>query len=79
MPLVINGWTILYYPPLFGRRFAQLRAAARRLKKLLPERDYLEHPVVKLGASIHHLVTQVVPSNPDAPEFRLSGDLAAYR
>lgn len=79
MALVINGWTILYYPPLFGRRFAELREEARRLKKTLPEKDYGEHPKVKLAASINHLVTKVVPLNPDAPEYRLSGDLAAYR
>lgn len=79
MPLVVNGWTILYYPPLFGRQFAELRAEVRHLKKTLSPKDYREHPKVKLGAAIHHLVTQVVPMDPDAEEYRLSGDLSAYR
>jgi toxin YhaV len=79
VPLVVNGWTILYYPPVFGRQYAELRGEIRRLKRDLPEDRFRQHPKVKLGASIHRLVTEIVPVNPDDPSFRLAGDLSAYR
>jgi len=78
VPLVVNGWTLLYHP-LFGRRYAELRNDARRLKRQLPPAAFRQHPLVKLVAAVHRLVTEVVPADPNAPAFRLRGDLARFR
>lgn len=79
MPLVINGWRICYHPAVFGCLYSELRAEVRRLKRELPEAAFREHPKVGLGASIHRMVNEIVPANPDAREFRLSGELSAFR
>ena len=78
MPLVVNGWTLLYHP-VFGERYAQLRDEARRLRRQVTPEKYVEHPVVKLAAAVHRLISQIVPANPDAAEFRLKDDLAKFR
>ena len=78
MPLVVNGRTLLYHP-LFGRRYNELRAEARRLKRELPRDEFIRHPLVKLVAAVHRLITQTVPADPNAPEYRLRGSLAKFR
>ena len=78
MPLEVNGWTLLYHP-LFGERYDALRAEVRRLKRRLRPEQFRQHPTVKLTAAVHRLVTQTVPTDPNAPEFWLKGDLARFR
>jgi hypothetical protein len=78
VPLVVNGWTLLYHP-LFGRRYTELRNEARRLKRRLPPAEFRQHPLVKLVAAVHRLVTAIVPPDPNSPEFRLRGNLAKFR
>ncbi|MGH2354406.1 MAG: type II toxin-antitoxin system YhaV family toxin, partial [Chloroflexota bacterium] len=78
MPLVVNGWTLLNHP-VFGRRYIELRNEARRLKRELSGEQYVQHPLVKLTAAVHRLLTEIVPRDPNAPEFRLRGDLAKFR
>lgn len=78
MPLITNGWTLLYHP-VCGDRYASLRDEARTLRRELAEAEYTEHPVVKLAAAVHRLITEVVPADPNAPEFRLRGALARFR
>jgi toxin YhaV len=74
----INGWLVLLRPE-FAQRYDELRREARRLQDALSEQAYRTHPTVKLAAAVHRLVTQVVPQDPNRPEFQLKGDLAQYR
>lgn len=74
----INGWLVLARPA-FARPYATLRDEARRLKETRSADVFARHPTVKLAASIHRLVTNIVPQDPDRPEFRLRGDLSAFR
>ena len=78
MALVVNGWTLLYHP-VFGERYAVLRDQARRLKRELPTAEYVSHPTVKLAAAVHRLLLEIIPADPDAPEFRLRGNLSTFR
>ncbi len=73
-----NGWLVLLWPA-FAQRYEELRAEARRLKAELPADDYRRRPTVKLAADISRLVREVVPSDPNAPDYRLHGSLAAFR
>lgn len=78
MALVVNGWTLRYHP-IFGRRYRELLAEVRRLQANLPDDEYRQHPMVKLAANVRRLITEVIPTDPDAPAFRLKADLAKFR
>jgi len=78
MTTVINGWRILFHP-IFAERFAALRGEVERLKQSLPDELYRQHPTAKLLAGVTQLIQQQVPANPNAPDFRLKGDLAKFR
>lgn len=75
---MINGWQILM-EPAFAARYAALLDEATRLKATLPPAAFRQHPLVNLGASVRRLVTEIVPANPNAPAFQLTGELAKFR
>jgi len=76
--LVQNGWK-LFYHPVFGDRYAELRDRARALKKQLPRNEFVRHPEVKLVAAVRRVVLESIPENPNRPDFWLKGDLAKFR
>ncbi len=78
MVLEANGWKLLYHP-VFGDRYAQLRARARELKASLPAGEFSTHPDVKRVAAIRRAVLEIIPEDPNRPDFWLSADLAAFR
>jgi toxin YhaV len=45
----------------------------------LPQKDYEQHPEVKLLAAIHRLLTSLIPADPNARDFRLEDDLSKFR
>jgi toxin YhaV len=64
-----NGWQLFYFK-VFKAALDELEAAVTELA-LRDPRGYKAHPKTKLLASIYQAITSQVPSNPDAPEFRL--------
>ncbi len=74
----INGWLVLARPAL-AHRYAALRDEARRLRAVLPPEELNHHPSVKLAAQVHRLMTDIVPGDPDHPDFRLTGSLRRFR
>ncbi len=78
MVLEVNGWKLLYHP-VFGDRYAQLRARARELKASLPPREFTKHPDVKLVAAVRRAILEIIPEDPNRPDFWLGADLAAFR
>ncbi|HEY8693224.1 MAG TPA: type II toxin-antitoxin system YhaV family toxin [Chloroflexota bacterium] len=78
MPLVRNGWRIFYHP-IFGERYEELRTEVRRLKKELPPEQFIEHRTAKLLKWVHTQITEVVPANPNARDFWLKGELKVFR
>ena len=75
MPMIANGWG-LYYFRIFKAALDELEAAVAHLAQDDPE-GYKTHPKTKLLASVYKAITEVVPANPDAPEFRLGKTLGA--
>ena len=73
--MVANGWQLYYYR-VFKAALDELEAFVTRLAVSDPD-GYRAHPRTKLLASIHRAVIQLVPANPDAPEFRLGKALGA--
>jgi toxin YhaV len=74
-PPVRNGWK-LYQWREFGRIFADLVAEVERLEQEDPER-YRAHPSAKRLGAIYRLVTEIIPRNPNAPEFRQGNTLGS--
>jgi toxin YhaV len=75
VPPVRNGWN-LYQWREFGRIFAELVAEVERLERDDPE-GFRDHPTTKRLAAIFRLVTEIIPRNPNAPEFRQGNTLGA--
>ncbi len=73
--MIANGWR-LYYFRVFKAALDELEAIVTELAGNDPE-GYKSHPKTKLLASVYRAVTEVVPANPDAPEFRLGKTLGA--
>ena len=63
-----NGWKLFQWRE-FGRAFAALVAEVEELERTDPA-GFRSHPSTKRLAAIYRLVTQIIPANPNAPEFR---------
>ncbi len=73
--MIANGWRFYYYRA-FKAALDELQAVVSKLAVDDPE-GYKAHPKTKLLASVYRAVTQLVPANPDAPDFRLGKTLGA--
>ena len=76
MPTPAKGWR-LYYFRIFQAALDELEATVTQLAREKPN-TYKTHPKTKLLASVYKAITDTVPSNPDAPEFRLGKTLGAH-
>ena len=70
-----NGWQ-LYYFRAFQTALDELETTVTQLAAKDPK-GYKTHPKTKLLASVYRAITQQVPANPDAPEFRLGKTLGS--
>ena len=64
----VHGWRLFQYP-LFENQLKKLTEAVEQLSITQPD-TYKEHPKTKLLAMIHRYVAEIIPRNPNAPEFR---------
>ena len=64
-----NGWRLYAFQP-FAERLAALKREVERLRAKGPD-GYRRHPTTVLLASVYKAITEVVPTNPDQPEFRV--------
>ena len=71
--MVSNGWA-LYYHRVFQAALDELEATVTQLARDDPK-GYKTHPKTKLLASVYRAVTELVPANPDAADFRLGKTL----
>jgi toxin YhaV len=69
----VNGWRLFQYP-LFEYQLKKLTEAVEALSIRQPD-AYKEHPKTKLLATIHRLITESTPRDPNAPEFRQGATL----
>jgi toxin YhaV len=70
---VANGWQLFYFKA-FKTALDELESVVTQLARRDPA-GYKTHPKTKLLASVYQAITQQVPANPDAPEFRLGKTL----
>ena len=71
--MTANGWRLYYYR-VFKAALDELEAVVGKLAADDPE-GYKSHPKTRLLASVYRAVTQLVPANPEAPDFRLGKTL----
>jgi len=64
---------------LFAGRIAQLKEQVKKLHATLPADEFVQHETVKLAARIRNATIEVIPEDPNRPEYVLSGDLKKYR
>jgi len=64
----VNGWRLFQYA-LFERQLKKLTETVEQIALTQPY-TYKEHPRTKLLATIRRLITETIPRNPNAPEFR---------
>ena len=73
MAASFNGWSLYTYP-LFDRQLAQLTDKVRAAAKSDPT-GYRALPATKLLATIERHIRELIPANPNAPEFRQGNTL----
>ena len=74
-----QGWS-LWFTELFDARWRLLRERVKRLKATLDAPAFKAHPDVKLFAALVNIVHELVPADPDAPQFLLGNTLGTqYR
>jgi len=71
--MIVNGWRLFQFKT-FAAALDELEARVTVLAQNDPK-SYQQHPSTKLLASIYKVITQLVPSDPDLPEFRLGKTL----
>lgn len=64
----VNGWRLFQYP-LFESQLKKLTEAVEQLSIRHPDTDK-DHPKTKLLATIYRIITETIPRDPNAPEFR---------
>ena len=68
-----HGWRLYVFEP-FAERLAALKKEVERLRAKDPE-GYRRHPTTALLASVYRAITEIVPANPDHPQFRVGHSL----
>ena len=76
--MLINGWKIYFLKRLFGEQHRDLRKEVRELKQTLTPEAYRRHPTVKLYAAIMRAIKELIPADPLASRFALTGSLKRY-
>jgi toxin YhaV len=73
--VIANGWQLFYFR-LFNAALDELEQTVTKLARQDPD-GYKAHPKTRLLASIYKAIAQIVPANPDHPDFRLGKALGA--
>jgi len=64
---------------LFSGRIARLKEQVKKLHATLPADEFVQHETVKLAARIRRATVEIIPEDPNRPEYVLSGDLKKFR
>lgn len=73
--MIADGWQLFYFK-LFKVALDELEQGVTKLAEHDPA-GYKSHPKTRLLASVYKAIMQVVPTNPDHPDFRLGKTLGA--
>lgn len=70
---------LLRYHEFYYQRIAKLKEQVRELRNKLSDEEFKRHEVVKLAYRIRQADQEIIPRDPDRPEYRLTAELRKYR
>lgn len=70
---------LLKYHEFYYQRISELKEWVKDLYKKLEPVEFRQHEIVKLAYRIRKSDQEIIPQDPDRPEYRLSGELRKYR
>ena len=73
------GEYLLRYHQLYYQRIATLKEQLKELRQQLSVEEFTQHEIVKLAYRIRQADQEIIPQDPDRPEYRLTGELKKYR
>lgn len=70
---------LLKYHDFYFQRIAKLKEQVKELRNKLNDEEFRQHEIVKLAYRIRKADQEIIPQDPDRPEYRLTGNLRKYR
>ena len=70
---------LLRYHELYYQRITNLKEQVKELRRNLSDEEFRQHEIVKLACRIRQADQEIIPQDPDRPEYRLTGELRKYR
>ena len=70
---------LLKYHDFYFQRIAKLKEQVKELHNKLSNEEFRQHEIVKLAYRIREADQEIIPQDPNRPEYRLTGDLRKYR
>jgi len=70
---------LLQYHEFYYQRVTQLKEQVKELKIKLSDEEFKQHEIVKLAYRIRQADQEIIPQDPDKPDYRLTGELKKYR
>ena len=70
---------LLRYHLFYYQRIGELKEQVKILHQKLSPEEFKRHEIVKLAYRIRKADHEIIPQNPDRPEYRLAGELRKYR
>jgi toxin YhaV len=64
---------------VFAQRISDLKDHVKKLHGTLPPKEFVQHETVKLAARIRKATFDIIPQDPNRPEYLLTGELKKYR
>ena len=63
----------------YFHRINELTAQIQKLHKTLEPGQFIQHPIVKLARRIREADRNIIPQDPDRPDYQLTGEFKKYR
>ena len=70
---------LLKYHDFYFQRIAKLKEQVKELRNKLGDEEFRQHEIVKLAYRIREADQEIIPRDPNRPEYRLTGNLRKYR
>ncbi len=77
--LLMRSKYLLRYHDIYFQRIAKLKEQVRELHNKLDSKEYQQHEIVKLACRIRKADQEIIPQDPNLPEYRLRDELKKYR
>src|SRR6185436_14074039 len=69
----VNGWALYLHPLLES----QIEDLLQKVKQIKNPKERTAHPATKLLATINRYIQEIIPRDPNAPEFRQGNTLGS--